>query len=78
MATGKRLLNNCMPENYKQGSLYPTHCTKYNNDEYNKPYGNRHEKNAGHIRKAGQNKVRKQLKIELNKELEEYYLENYE
>ena len=69
MPTGKRLLSNCMPTNFKQGTLYPTHCTEYNDDYYNKPYGNRHEKNAGHIRKAGQNKLRKQLKKELEQEL---------
>ena len=66
-----------MPENYKQGSLYPTHCTKYNNDEYNKPYGNRHEKNAGHVRKAGQNKLRKQLQKELEEELLDYEYHRY-
>jgi len=76
MATGRRLLTNSMPYNYKQGTLYPV--KGYDTSEYNKPYGNRYEKNAGHVRKAGQNKVRKQLKRELNKELEEYYLENYE
>ncbi len=74
MSTGKRLLEESMPHNYKQGSVYPTH---YNIDE-DKPYGGSRKKNAGHVRKAGQNKVRKQLKRELNNELEEYYLENYE
>lgn len=74
MSTGKRLLEESMPHNYKQGSVYPTH---YNIDE-DKPYGGSRKKNAGHVRKAGQNKVRKQLKRELNNELEDYYLENYE
>lgn len=66
MSTGKRLLNYCMPFNYKQGSLCP--ISNYKNLE--KPYGNRKAKKAGHVRKAGQNKVRKQLKKELNEELE--------
>ena len=59
-----------MPDNYKQGTLYPTR-DRY--DNYNKPYGNRMAKNAGHVRKAGQSKVRKQLQKELNEELDEYY-----
>ena len=75
MATGKRLLNNCMPCNYKQGTLYPT--KGYNNDAYNKPYGNRNERNAGHVRKAGQNKVRKQLQKELEEELLDYEYHRY-
>ena len=66
MSTGKRLLNYCMPFNYKQGSLCPT--SNYKNLE--KPYGNRKAKKAGHVRKAGQNKLRKQLKKEINEELE--------
>lgn len=66
MATGKRLLNYCMPCNYKQGFLYP--ISSYKNLE--KSYGNRKIKKAGHVRKAGQNKLRKQLKKELNEELE--------
>lgn len=67
MPTGKRLLNYCMPHNYKQGSLYPTYEVNY---ELDKSYGNRKAKKAGHVRKAGQNKVRKQLEKELNEELE--------
>jgi len=67
MATGKRLLSNCMPSNYKQGSLYPTY-DKYGH--FDKPYGNRKEKNAGHVRKAGQSKLRKQLQKELNQEID--------
>ena len=67
MATGKRLLEESMPHNYKQGSVYPTH---YNIDA-DKPYGGSRKKNAGHVRKMGQNKVRKQLKKELNEMLEE-------
>jgi hypothetical protein len=63
MATGKRLLSNSMPSNYKQGSLYPV----YGGGE--KKYGNRKKKNAGKVRKMGQNKVRKQLKKELISEL---------
>jgi hypothetical protein len=70
MATGKRLLEESMPHNYKQGSLYPTH---YNTDE-GKPYGGSRKKNAGHVRKMGQNKVRKQLKKELIEELNESYI----
>lgn len=68
MATGKRLLDNCMPSNYKQGTLYPTY-DRYG--ECDKPYGNRREKNAGHVRKMGQNKVRRQLKKDLERELNE-------
>ena len=67
MPTGKRLLEESMPHNYKQGSVYPTH---YGIDGY-KPYGGSRKKNAGHVRKMGQNKVRKQLKKELNEMLEE-------
>ena len=66
MATGRRLLSESMPDNYKQGTLYPTR-DRYGG--YNKPYGNRMAKNAGHIRKAGQSKVRKQLQKELEQEL---------
>ena len=68
MSTGKRLLNNCMPWNYKQGSLYPVGSS---HGDDNKPYGGSRKKNAGHVRKMGQNKVRKQLKKELNEMLEE-------
>ena len=67
MATGKRLLEESMPHNYKQGSVYPTHY----NINTDKPYGGSRKKNAGHVRKMGQNKVRKQLKKELNEMLEE-------
>lgn len=70
MATGKRLLDNCMPSNYKQGTLYPTY-DRYGH--FDKPYGNRQEKNAGHVRKAGQSKLRHQLKKELLYELENDY-----
>lgn len=70
MATGKRLLEESMPHNYKQGSVYPTH---YSIDE-DKPYGGSRKKNAGHVRKMGQNKVRKQLKKELTEELNESYI----
>jgi hypothetical protein len=66
MPTGKRLLNYCMPQNYKQGFLYPTS----NYTDLEKSYGNRKAKKAGHVRKAGQNKLRKQLEKELNEELE--------
>lgn len=66
MPTGSRLLDQCMPYNYKQGTLYPTR-DRYQEDL--KAYGNRRAKKAGHIRKAGQNKVRKQLKKELEQEL---------
>lgn len=66
MSTGKRLLSNCMPRRYKQGTLYPV--GGYSN-KYEKSYGNRMARKAGHIRKAGQNKLRKQLQMELEEEL---------
>lgn len=66
MATGKRLLDNCMPSNYRQGTLYPIHSFEYEE----KPYGNKKAKNAGHVRKAGQSKLRNQLKKELLEELD--------
>jgi len=66
MPTGRRLLDQCMPYNFKQGTLYPTR-DRYQDDL--KSYGNRRAKKAGHIRKAGQNKVRKQLEKELEQEL---------
>ena len=66
MSTGKRLLSHCMPKNYKQGTLYPTSDC----GDLEKPYGNRKAKKAGHVRKAGQNKLRKQLEKELNEDLE--------
>ena len=66
MSTGKRLLNNCMPNRYKQGTLYPIGG---DSNEYEKSYGNRMARKAGHIRKAGQNKLRKQLQKELEEEL---------
>ena len=66
MATGRRLLEESMPHNYKQGVVYPTHYTR--NDE-DKPYGGSRKRNAGHVRKAGQTKVRKQLEKELQEEL---------
>jgi len=68
MATGRRLLEESMPHNYKQGAVYPTHYTR--NDE-DKPYGGSRKRNAGHVRKMGQNKVRKQLKKDLERELNE-------
>lgn len=71
MATGKRLLSNCMPVNYKQGTLIPTYI--YWADGFDKPYGNRRKKNAGHVRKAGQSKLRRQLNKELFNELENEY-----
>ena len=64
MPTGKRLLEESMPHNYKQGLLYPTHYILSNDD---KPYGGSKKRNAGKIRKAGHNQVRKQLKKELRK-----------
>lgn len=66
MATGKRLLDNCMPSNYRQGTLYPV----YSFESEEKPYGNKKSKNAGHVRKAGQSKLRNQLKKELLEELD--------
>ena len=67
MATGKRLLEESMPHNFKQGSVYPTHY------DYGleKAYDNRKPRNVGHVRKMGQNKVRKQLKKDLERELYE-------
>lgn len=68
MPTGSRLLEESMPHNHKQGSVYPTHY------DYGleKTYGNRRARKAGHVRKMGQTKVRKQLKKELIEELNEY------
>ena len=65
MATGRRLMSNCMPKRYKQGTLYPV------KDSYKKEksWGNTTKRKAGHIRKMGQNKVRKQLAYDLNVEL---------
>ena len=63
MATGRRLLTNSMPSNYKQGTLYPV----YGGGE--KKYGNRKKKKAGIVRKMGQSKVRKQLKKDLLSEI---------
>ena len=50
-----------MPHNHKQGSVYPTHY------DYGleKTCGNRRARKAGHVRKIGQTKVRKQLKNNL-------------
>ena len=67
MPTGKRLLEESMPHNYKQGSVYTTHYDY----ELDKAYGNRKPRNAGHVRKMGQTKVRKQLEKELKEELNE-------
>lgn len=55
MSTGKRLLNNCMPANYKQGTLYPI----YDSDRgFDKPYGNRHKRMLGmFVRMVRQNYV---------------------
>ena len=58
MTTRKRLLEESMPHNHKQGSVYPTHYDY----ELEKTYGNRRARKAGHVRKMGQTKVRKQLK----------------
>ena len=66
MTTGRRLLDQCMPSNYKQGTLYPTR-DRYGEDP--KAYGNRRAKKAGHVRKAGQNKLRKQLQKDMMEEL---------
>jgi hypothetical protein len=67
MTTGRRLLEESMPHNFKQGMVYPTHYVSRGE----KPYGGSRKRCAGKIRKAGQNKVRKQLKSDLNKELNE-------
>ena len=66
MATGRRLLEESMPHNYKQGCLYPTHYL----ETEEKSYGNTKKRNVRHVRKMGQSKVRKQLKKDLEKELE--------
>lgn len=59
MATGRKLLNICMPTNYKQTLLCPVRdFTSVNK----KKYGNSKAKNAGHTRKEGQTKVRRLLK----------------
>lgn len=65
MPTGSRLLEESMPHNYKQGSVYPTHYGA----ELEKKYGNRKSKKAGHVRKIGQTKVRRQLKNDMMEEL---------
>ena len=70
MPTGSRLLEESMPYNYKQGSVYPTHY----NYGLEKTYGNRKSRNAGHVRKMGQTKVRKQLEKELKEELYESHI----
>lgn len=66
MATGSRLLEESMPHNYKQGLVYPTHYISSDDD---KPYGGSRKRNAGKIRKAGQTKVRRQLKKDMMEEL---------
>ncbi len=66
MSTGKRLLSNCMPSNYKQGSLYP--ASEWVRD-CSKPHGGSKKRKAGHVRKAAQSKLRKQLKKDLLQEL---------
>lgn len=66
MATGSRLLEESMPHNYKQGLVYPTH---YISSDGDKPYGGSRKRNAGKIRKAGQTKVRRQLKKDMMDEL---------
>ena len=65
MPTGSRLLEVSMPHNYKQGLVYPTHY------DYGleKTYGNRRPRKAGHVRKIGQTKVRRQLKNDMMEEL---------
>ena len=66
MATGSRLLEESMPHNFKQGLVYPTH---YISNDDNKPYGGSRKRNTGKIRKAGQTKVRRQLKKDMMEEL---------
>ena len=62
MSTGSRLLDESMPHNHKQGSVYPTHY------DYGleKTYSNWRARKACHVRKMGQTKVRKQLKVFYN------------
>ncbi len=66
MATGKRLLEDSMPHNFKQGFVYPTH---YIEQDQPKPHGGSRKRNVGCIRKAGQSKVRRQLNKEMYEEL---------
>lgn len=61
MATGSRLLEESMPNNFKQGMVYPTHYI----EQEDKPYKGSRKRNAGKIRKAGQTKVRRQLKKDM-------------
>ena len=70
MPTVSILLEELMPHNHKQGSVYPTHY------DYGleKTYDNYRARKAGHVRKMGQTKVRKQLKKELIEELNESYI----
>ena len=65
MSTGKRLLEESMPHNFKQGLVYPTHYI----EQEEKPYGGTRKRNEGRIRKAGQTKVRRQLKNDMMEEL---------
>ena len=65
MSTGSRLLEESMPHNYKQGSVYPTHYDYV----LKKTYGNCRPRKAGHVRKMGQTKVRRQLKNDIMEEL---------
>ena len=62
MSTGSRLLDESMLHNHKQGSVYPTHY------DYGleKTYSNWRARKACHVRKMGQTKVRKQLKVFYN------------
>ena len=65
MTTGSRLLEESMPHNFKQGLVYPTH---YFLNDY-KSYGGSRKRRVGEIRKAGQTKVRRQLKKDMMEEL---------
>lgn len=66
MTTGRKLLSICMPSHYKQTLLCPVRTLA---DV--KKYGNSKAKNAGHTRKEGQTKVRRLLKKDIQKMMEE-------
>ena len=66
--TGWRLLNMVMPWTYRQGFTYPT-------KDHNTHYGNKKHKSLGHcghvIKKAGQTMLRRTLKKDMMKQLED-------
>jgi len=66
--TGWRLLNMVMPWTYRQGFTYPT-------KDHNTHSGNKKHKSLGHcghvIKKAGQTMLRRTLKKDMMKQLED-------